>query len=158
MLIANDICARFLPFPQVPAKRWSRQHDDKKGYTLEALRSQGGRRKNHLLTHYEGSPGAKLADVVQMYSAEESPLDSGSIPIEGGAAVRGRGMPVLRPTTDAPERHGCTGPHQRSAGGEDAVREGPADPQLSRKKTNDPKPVTPAEIGSGSFGLSECRW
>ena len=35
-----------------------------------------------LLTHYEDSPGAKLADVVLLCGAQESPLDSGNIPIK----------------------------------------------------------------------------
>ena len=33
-------------------------------------------------THYEDSPGAKLADLVLLCGAQESPLDSGSIPIK----------------------------------------------------------------------------
>ena len=35
-----------------------------------------------LLTHYEDSPGAAMADVVLRCGAQESPLDSGSIPIK----------------------------------------------------------------------------
>ena len=35
-----------------------------------------------LITHYEDSPGAKLADIVLLCGAQESPLDSGSIPIK----------------------------------------------------------------------------
>ena len=35
-----------------------------------------------LITHYEDSPGAELADVVLLCGAQENPLDSGSLPIK----------------------------------------------------------------------------
>ena len=48
--------------------------------TLRTARAAGA--KIILLTHYEDSPGAKLADVVLLCGAQESPLDSGNIPIK----------------------------------------------------------------------------
>ena len=48
--------------------------------TLRTAKSAGA--KVILLTHYEDSPGAALADVVLLCGAQESPLDSGSIPIK----------------------------------------------------------------------------
>ena len=48
--------------------------------TLRAAKTSGA--KIILITHYEDSPGAKLADVVLLCGAQESPLDSGSIPIK----------------------------------------------------------------------------
>ena len=48
--------------------------------TLRAAKAAGA--KIILLTHYEDSPGAKLADIVLLCGAQESPLDSGSIPIK----------------------------------------------------------------------------
>ena len=52
--------------------------------TLRTAKASGA--KIILLTHYEDSPGAALADVVLLCGAQESPLDSGSIPIK--VAVR----------------------------------------------------------------------
>ena len=48
--------------------------------TLRTAKDAGA--KIILLTHYEDSPGALLADVVLLCGAQESPLDSGSIPIK----------------------------------------------------------------------------
>ena len=48
--------------------------------TLRTAKAAGA--KIILLTHYEDSPGAKLADVVLLCGAQESPLDSGNIPIK----------------------------------------------------------------------------
>ena len=48
--------------------------------TLRAAKSTGA--KVILLTHYEDSPGAALADVVLLCGARESPLESGSFPIK----------------------------------------------------------------------------
>ena len=48
--------------------------------TLRTAKAVGA--KIILLTHYEDSPGALLADVVLLCGAQESPLDSGSIPIK----------------------------------------------------------------------------
>ena len=48
--------------------------------TLRTAKANGA--KIILLTHYEDSPGAKLADIVLLCGAQESPLDSGSIPIK----------------------------------------------------------------------------
>ena len=48
--------------------------------TLRAAKANGA--KVILITHYEDSPGAKLADLVLLCGAQESPLDSGSIPIK----------------------------------------------------------------------------
>ena len=47
--------------------------------TLRTAKANGA--KIILLTHYEAAPGAMLADVV-LCGAQESPLDSGSIPIK----------------------------------------------------------------------------
>ena len=48
--------------------------------TLRTARAAGA--KIILITHYEDSPGAKLADIVLLCGAQENPLDSGSIPIK----------------------------------------------------------------------------
>ena len=48
--------------------------------TLRTAKANGA--KILLITHYEDSPGAKLADIVLLCGAQESPLDSGSIPIK----------------------------------------------------------------------------
>ena len=44
--------------------------------TLRTAKANGA--KIILITHYEDSPGAKLADIVLLCGAQESPLDSGS--------------------------------------------------------------------------------
>lgn len=48
--------------------------------TLHTAKNTGA--KVILLTHYEDSPGAALADVVLLCGARESPLDSGSFPVK----------------------------------------------------------------------------
>ena len=48
--------------------------------TLRTAKAAGA--KIILITHYEDSPGAKLADIVLLCGAQENPLDSGSIPIK----------------------------------------------------------------------------
>ena len=102
MLIANDICARFAcistkfrtagdshlqlvmaslmtPEDVVLFVSYSGATRDMLE-TLRTARAAGA--KIILLTHYEDSPGAKLADVVLLCGAQESPLDSGNIPIK----------------------------------------------------------------------------
>ena len=102
MLIANDICARFAcistkfrtagdshlqlvtaslmtPEDVVLFVSYSGATRDMME-TLRAAKASGA--KIVLLTHYEDSPGATLADVVLLCGAQESPLDSGSIPIK----------------------------------------------------------------------------
>lgn len=102
MLLANDICARFsgisakfrtagdshlqlmyasllTPEDVVLFVSYSGATRDMME-TLRAARSSGA--KIILLTHYADSPGAKLADVVLLCGARESPLDPGSIPIK----------------------------------------------------------------------------
>ena len=49
---------------------------------IETLRTASAGAKIVLITHYEDSPGAKLADIVLLCGAQENPLDSGSIPIK----------------------------------------------------------------------------
>ena len=48
--------------------------------TLRLAKDNGA--KVILLTHYDDAPGTALADVVLLCGAQESPLDSGSIPIK----------------------------------------------------------------------------
>lgn len=102
MLLANDICARFsslsnkfrtagdshlqllsaslmTPEDVVLFVSYSGATRDMME-TLRAAKASGA--KIVLLTHYEDSPGATLADVVLLCGAQESPLDSGSIPIK----------------------------------------------------------------------------
>ena len=55
-----------------------------------------------LLTHYEDSPGAKLADIVLLCGAQESPLDSGNIPVKVALLYVAEVL-VLRYTMDDPE-------------------------------------------------------
>ncbi len=102
MLLANDICARFAGlsakfrtagdshFQLMTASLMTTQDvvlfvsysgaTRDMLETLKAAKLAGA--KVILLTHYEDSPGAKLADVVLLCGAQESPLDSGSIPIK----------------------------------------------------------------------------
>ena len=102
MLLANDICARFaslttkfrtagdshfqlltasLMGPEDVALFVSYSGATRDMMeTLRTAKSAGA--KVILLTHYEDSPGAALADVVLLCGAQESPLDSGSIPIK----------------------------------------------------------------------------
>ena len=102
MYIANDICARFAcistkfrtagdshmqlitaslmtPEDVVLFVSYSGATRDMLE-TLRAAKAAGA--KIILLTHYEDSPGAAMADVVLRCGAQESPLDSGSIPIK----------------------------------------------------------------------------
>ena len=102
MLLSNDICARFAGVDnkfrtagdshmQLMAASLMTDQDvvlfvSYSGATrdmmdtLRAAKASGA--KIILLTHYEDSPGAKLADIVLLCGAQESPLDSGSIPIK----------------------------------------------------------------------------
>ena len=102
MYIANDICARFAcistkfrtagdshmqlitaslmtPEDVVLFVSYSGATRDMLE-TLRAAKAAGA--KIILLTHYEDSPGAKLADIVLLCGAQESPLDSGNIPVK----------------------------------------------------------------------------
>lgn len=102
MLVANDICARFAgttnkfrtagdSHMQVMAASLMTEEDvvlfvSYSGATrdmIETLRTaKAAGAKIILITHYEDSPGAKLADIVLLCGAQENPLDSGSIPIK----------------------------------------------------------------------------
>ena len=102
MLLANDICARFASLStkfrtsgdshlQLLTASLMNEADvvlfvSYSGATrdmMETLRTaKAAGAKIILLTHYEDSPGASLADVVLRCGAQESPLDSGSIPIK----------------------------------------------------------------------------
>ena len=102
MLLANDLCARFAGISnkfrtagdnhlQIMAAGLMTEADvvlfiSYSGATrdmLETLRAaKTSGAKIILITHYEDSPGAKLADVVLLCGAQESPLDSGSSPIK----------------------------------------------------------------------------
>ena len=102
MLLANDICARFAgntnkfrtagdSHMQVMAASLMTEEDvvlfvSYSGATrdmIETLRTaKAAGAKIILITHYEDSPGAKLADIVLLCGAQENPLDSGSIPIK----------------------------------------------------------------------------
>ena len=102
MLVANDICARFAGITnkfrtagtshmQVMAASLMTEEDvvlfvSYSGATrdmIETLRTaKAAGAKIILITHYEDSPGAKLADIVLLCGAQENPLDSGSIPIK----------------------------------------------------------------------------
>ena len=102
MAAANEICARFACITnkfratadshmQVMAASLMTEQDvvlfvSYSGATrdlMETLRTaKANGAKIILITHYEDSPGAKLADIVLLCGAQESPLDSGSIPIK----------------------------------------------------------------------------
>ena len=102
MRLANDICARFASLStkfrtsgdshlQLLTASLMNEADvvlfvSYSGATrdmMETLRTaKAAGAKIILLTHYEDSPGASLADVVLRCGAQESPLDSGSIPIK----------------------------------------------------------------------------
>ena len=102
MAAANEICARFACITnkfravadshmQVMAASLMTEQDvvlfvSYSGATrdlMETLRTaKANGAKVILITHYEDSPGAKLADLVLLCGAQESPLDSGSIPIK----------------------------------------------------------------------------
>ena len=102
MLLANDICARFSslsnkfrtagdsPLQLLSASLMTPEdvvlfvsYSGATRDMMETLRTaKASGAKIVLLTHYEDSPGAALADVVLLCGAQESPLDSGSIPIK----------------------------------------------------------------------------
>lgn len=122
MLLANDICARFSSLSnkfrtagdshlQILAASLMGPEDvvlfiSYSGATrdmLETLRTaKASGAKIILLTHYEDSPGAKLADIVLLCGAQESPLDSGNIPVKVALLYVAEVL-VLRYTMDDPE-------------------------------------------------------
>ena len=69
--------------------------------TIQLRTAKAAGAKIILLTHYEDSPGALLADVVLLCGAQESPLDSGSIPIKAAFLYVGEVL-VLRYMLDDP--------------------------------------------------------
>ena len=121
-LLANDICARFSSLSnkfrtagdshlQILAASLMGPEDvvlfiSYSGATrdmLETLRTaKASGAKIILLTHYEDSPGAKLADIVLLCGAQESPLDSGNIPVKVALLYVAEVL-VLRYTMDDPE-------------------------------------------------------
>ena len=121
MLLANDICARFASLStkfrtagdshlQLLTASLMNEADvvlfvSYSGATrdmMETLRTaKAAGAKIILLTHYEDSPGAKLADLVLLCGAQESPLDSGSIPIKAAFLYVGEVL-VLRYMLDDP--------------------------------------------------------
>ena len=121
MLLANDICARFASLStkfrtagdshlQLLTASLMNEADvvlfvSYSGATrdmMETLRTaKSAGAKIILLTHYEDSPGALLADVVLLCGAQESPLDSGSIPIKAAFLYVGEVL-VLRYMLDDP--------------------------------------------------------
>ena len=123
MLLANDICARFSSLStkfrtsgdshlQLLTASLMNEADvvlfvSYSGATrdmMETLRTaKAAGAKIILLTHYEDSPGASLADVVLRCGAQESPLDSGSIPIKVAVLYVGEVL-VLRYILDSPEQ------------------------------------------------------
>ena len=123
MLLANDICARFASLStkfrtsgdsHLQLLTASLMNEDDvvlfvsySGATrdmMETLRTaKAAGAKIILLTHYEDSPGASLADVVLRCGAQESPLDSGSIPIKVAVLYVGEVL-VLRYILDSPEQ------------------------------------------------------
>ena len=123
MLLANDICARFASLStkfrtsgdshlQLLTASLRNEADvvlfvSYSGATrdmMETLRTaKAAGAKIILLTHYEDSPGASLADVVLRCGAQESPLDSGSIPIKVAVLYVGEVL-VLRYILDSPEQ------------------------------------------------------
>ena len=123
MLLANDICARFASLStkfrtsgdshlQLLTASLMNEADvvlfvSYSGATrdmMETLRTaKAAGAKIILLTHYEDSPGASLANVVLRCGAQESPLDSGSIPIKVAVLSVGEVL-VLRYILDSPEQ------------------------------------------------------
>ena len=123
MLLANDICARFASLStkfrtsgdshlQLLTASLMNEADvvlfvSYSGATrdmMETLRTaKAAGAKIILLTHYEDSPGASLADVVLRCGAQENPLDSGSIPIKVAVLYVGEVL-VLRYILDSPEQ------------------------------------------------------
>ena len=122
MLLANDICARFASLStkfrtsgdshlQLLTASLMNEADvvlfvSYSGATrdmMETLRTaKAAGAKIILLTHYEDSPGASLANVVLRCGAQESPLDSGSIPIKVAVLYVGEVL-LLRYMMDDPE-------------------------------------------------------
>ena len=122
MLLANDICARFSSLSNKFRTAGDRHLQildaslmgpedvvlfiSYSGATrdmLETLRTaKASGAKIILLTHYEDSPGAAMADVVLRCGAQESPLDSGSIPIKVAVLYVGEVL-LLRYMLDDPE-------------------------------------------------------
>ena len=122
MLLANDICARFSSLSNkfrtagdshlqiLAASLMGPEYVvlfiSYSGATrdmLETLRTaKASGAKIILLTHYEDSPGAAMADVVLRCGAQESPLDSGSIPIKVAVLYVGEVL-LLRYMLDDPE-------------------------------------------------------
>ena len=102
MYIANDICARFACISTKfrTAGDSHMQLITASLMTLRAAKAAGA--KIILLTHYEDSPGAKLADIVLLCGAQESPLDSGNIPVKVALLYVAEVL-VLRYTMDDPE-------------------------------------------------------
>ena len=123
MLLANDICARFASLStkfrtsgdshlQLLTASLMNEADvvlfvSYSGATrdmMETLRTaKAAGAKIILLTHYEDSPRASLADVVLRCGAQESPLDSGSSPIKVAVLYVGEVL-VLRYILDSPEQ------------------------------------------------------
>ena len=123
MLLANDICARFASLStkfrtsgdshlQLLTASLMNEADvvlfvsysGAPRDMMETLRTaKAAGAKIILLTHYEDSPGASLADVVLRCGAQESPLDSGSIPIKVAVLYVGEVL-VLRYILDSPEQ------------------------------------------------------
>ena len=68
--------------------------------TLRTAKASGA--KIILLTHYEDSPGAAMADVVLRCGAQESPLGFRQHPHQGGGALCGEVL-LLRYMLDDPE-------------------------------------------------------
>ena len=123
MLLANDICARFASL----STKFRTSGDSHLQLLTASLMNEAGvvlfvsysgatrdmmetlrtakaaGAKIILLTHYEDSPGASLADVVLRCGAQESPLDSGSIPIKVAVLYVGEVL-VLRYILDSPEQ------------------------------------------------------
>mgnify|MGYP000393992175 CR=1 FL=1 len=111
MLVANDICARFAGITnkfrtagdshmQVMAASLMTEEDvvlfvSYSGATrdmIETLRTaKAAGAKIVLITHYEDSPGAKLADIVLLCGAQGKPAGLRQHPHQGGGAVCGRG-------------------------------------------------------------------
>lgn len=122
MLLANDICARFASlstkfrtagdshFQLITASLMGPEdvvlfvsYSGATRDMMETLRTaKAAGAKIILLTHYEDSPGAALADVVLLCGAQESPLDSGSIPIKVAVLYVGEVL-LLRYRLDDPE-------------------------------------------------------
>ena len=124
MLLANDICARFAglntkfrtagdshlqlmtaslmgPEDVVLFLSYSGATRDMME-TLRTAKAAGA--QVILITHYEDSPGAELADVVLLCGAQENPLDSGSLPIKVAVLYVAEVL-LLRYMLDDPEHN-----------------------------------------------------